>query len=151
MEFLKCDRDRIGNVGFFSLREQLRWNAYLEKLNSQPGIIVLKANKGYGKNFISGMRDPLATDPYLLMNQAQINPQTVISQWEPYLSLEPQIIVKRATELLQPPKTVSLKADENLILYATGTAPRQWILEARKTWRFLPGVTQYIDKNIVES
>ncbi|MBF2070507.1 OmpA family protein [Fischerella thermalis] len=149
--FLSAIAIALGMWGFFSLREQLRWNAYLEKLNSQPGIIVIKANKGYGKNFISGMRDPLATDPYLLMNQAKINPQTVISKWEPYLSLEPQIIVKRAAELLQPPKTVSLKADKNRILYATGTAPRQWILEARKTWRFLPGVTQYIDKDIVES
>jgi OOP family OmpA-OmpF porin len=149
--FLGAIAIALGIWSFFSFREQLRWNAYLEKLNSQPGIVVIKANQGYGKNFIAGMRDPLATDPYVLMKQAKINPKTVISQWEPYLSLEPQIIVKRATELLQPPKTVSLKTDENHILYATGTAPRQWILAARKSWRFLPGVTQYNDKNIVES
>ncbi|MCP6757720.1 MAG: OmpA family protein [Fischerella sp. CENA71] len=140
----------LGVWSFFSLREQLRWNAYLEKLNSQPGIVVIQAKKGYRKNFISGMRDPLAIDPYLLMQQANINPKTVISQWQPYVSLEPQIIAKRAAQLLQTPKTVSLRVDPNGILYATGNAPRQWILEAKKSWRLIPGITQYIDKNLLE-
>ncbi|MGJ5672713.1 MAG: OmpA family protein [Nostochopsis sp.] len=140
----------LGIWSFFSFREQLRWNAYLEKLNSQPGIVVIQAKKGYGKNFISGMRDPLATDPYLLMQQANINPQTVISQWQPYVSLEPQIIAKRAAELLQAPKTVSLKVDQNGVLSATGNAPRQWILETKKSWRLVPGITEYIDKNLLE-
>ncbi|BAZ67553.1 OmpA/MotB domain-containing protein [Fischerella sp. NIES-4106] len=140
----------LGMWSFFSFREQLRWNAYLEKLNSQPGIVVIQAKKGYAKNFISGMRDPLATDPYLLMKQANINSKTVISQWQPYVSLEPQIIAKRAAELLQAPKTVSFRVDQNGILYATGNAPREWILEAKKSWRLIPGITQYIDKNLLE-
>ncbi len=140
----------LGIWSFFSFREQLRWNAYLEKLNSQPGIVVIQAKKGYRKNFISGMRDPLATDPYLLMRQASINHKTVITQWQPYISLEPQIIAKRAAESLQAPKTVSLKVDQNGILSATGNAPRQWILEARKSWRLIPGITKYIDNNLLE-
>ncbi len=140
----------LGIWSFFSFREQLRWNAYLEKLNFQPGIVVIQAKKGYGKIFISGMRDPLSTDPYLLMQQANINPKTVISQWQPYVSLEPQIIAKRAAELLQAPKTVSLRVDQNGVLYATGNAARQWILEAKTSWRFIPGITQYIDKNLLE-
>ncbi len=140
----------VGTWGFFTIREKLRWDTYLEKLNSQPGIVVIKADKRQGKRFISGMRDPLAVDPKMLMKQANINPKTVITQWEPYLSFEPQLTAKRAEQLLQSPKTISFQVDENRTLYASGTAPRQWILSARKSWRFIPGLTQYVDKEVVE-
>lgn len=139
-----------GIWGFFALREQMRWSSYLQKLDSQPGIIVIHTKQHNGKYIISGMRDPLAVDPKTLLQPANLNSQLVISQWEPYLSLEPQFIATRAKEFLQPPKTVSLKVDNNSILSASGTAPRQWILEARKSWRFIPGVTQFNDQNLQE-
>ncbi|MFQ4145190.1 OmpA family protein [Chlorogloeopsis sp. ULAP02] len=140
----------LGILGFFTIREQLRWNAYLQKLNSQPGIVVIKAQKRHGKYFITGMRDPLAADPQMLMKQVKLNPKQAIAKWEPYLSFEAPFIKKRAEEFLQVPKTVSLNLDANGILYATGTAPRNWIISTRKLWRFIPGVTQYVDKNLVE-
>jgi outer membrane protein OmpA-like peptidoglycan-associated protein len=140
----------LGIWSFFAIRDHLRWNAYLEKLNSQPGIVVIKADKRGGKYFISGMRDPLAVDPKMLIKQAHISPKTIITHWTPFLSFEPAIISKRAEQLLQPPKTVAVKVDENGILYVSGSAPRQWILEARKLWRFIPGITQFQDKNLID-
>lgn len=140
----------LGIWSFFAIRDHLRWNAYLEKLNSQPGIVVIKADKRGGKYFIYAMRDPLAVDPKMLIKQANLNPKRVISHWTPFLSFEPAIISKRAEELLQPPKTVAVKVDEKGILYLSGSAPRQWILEARKLWRFIPGITQFQDKNLID-
>lgn len=134
---------------FFTIKDLLRWNAFLDKLNSQPGIVVTKISSRQGKYFISGMRDPLAIDPKVLMEQANISPKVVISQWEPYISLQPQFSAKRAAELLQPPKTVSLNVDENGILHLNGSASRQWILATRKLWRFLPGITQIDDINLL--
>lgn len=140
----------LGIWSFFAIRDHLRWNAYLEKLNSQPGIVVIKADKRGGKYFIYAMRDPLAVDPKMLIKQANLNPKRVISHWTPFLSFEPAIISKRAEELLQPPKTVAVKVDEKGILYLSGSAPRQWILETRKLWRFIPGITQFQDKNLID-
>jgi len=148
--FLGAIAIAFGIWSFFTLREQFRWSSYLQKLDSQPGIVVINTKQHNGKYIISGMRDPLAVDPKTLLQQANLNPKMVISQWKPYLSLEPQFIATRAKEFLQPPKTVSLKVDNNSILSATGTAPRQWILAARKSWRFIPGVTQFNDQNIQE-
>jgi outer membrane protein OmpA-like peptidoglycan-associated protein len=96
------------------------------------------------------MRDPLAVDPKALIKEANIPPKKVISNWEPYISLQPQFTAKRAAELLQPPETVSLNVDENGILHATGSAPRQWILSAQKLWHFIPGITQFEDNNLLE-
>ncbi|BAY74810.1 OmpA/MotB domain-containing protein [Nostoc linckia NIES-25] len=140
----------FGTWGFFTIREQLRWRAYLQKLNSQPGIVVINSQQSFGKYFIRGMRDPLAVDPNTLIQQTNLNPKTVISQWQPYLSLEPQFTTKRVKQLLHPPPTVSLQVDRNGILNVTGYASRQWILQARKLWNFIPGITQFQDNNIVE-
>lgn len=138
-----------GIFSFFAIRDQLRWNAYLDKLNSQPGIVVTKASWGYGKYLLSGMRDPLAVDPKVLMEEANIPPKKVISNWEPYISLQAQFTAKRAAQLLQPPETVSLNVDENGILHATGSAPRQWVFSAQKLWHFIPGITQFEYKNLL--
>jgi outer membrane protein OmpA-like peptidoglycan-associated protein len=136
--------------GFFTIREQLRWQSYLQKLNSQPGIVVINSKQSFGKYFISGMRDPLAVDPNTLIQQTNLNPKTVISHWEYYLSLEPQFTTKRVKELLHPPPTVSLQVDKSGILNATGYASHQWILETQKLWYFIPGITKFQDKNLVE-
>jgi outer membrane protein OmpA-like peptidoglycan-associated protein len=140
-----------GIWGFFTLREHIRWQTYINKLNSQPGIVVTNTQHHNGKHFISGMRDPLAVDPNTLIQQTNLNPKTVIGKWQPYLSLEPQLLTKRSVKLLQPPTTVVLQVDNNGILSATGYAPRQWILEAHKLWSFVPGVTQFQDKNLLPS
>ncbi|MFN6468130.1 MAG: OmpA family protein [Nostoc sp. SerVER01] len=140
----------FGTWGFFTIREQLRWRNYLQKLNSQPGIVVINSKQSFGKYFIWGMRDPLAVDPNTLIQQTNLNPKTVISQWQPYLSLETEFTTKRVKNLLHPPPSVSLKVDKNGILNATGYASRQWILEAHKLWSFIPGITQFQDKNLVE-
>ncbi|MDZ7962521.1 MAG: OmpA family protein [Aulosira sp. DedQUE10] len=137
-----------GVWGFLTLREQFRWNSYIQKLESQPGIVVINTEQRQGKYFISGMRDPLAVDPTQLIQQANINPASVINQWQAYISLDPPLVTLRSEKLLQPPKTVVLKVDNNGILNATGSAPRQWILETRNLWRFIPGVTQFNDKNL---
>ncbi|MBD6616552.1 OmpA family protein [Komarekiella sp. 'clone 1'] len=148
--FLGTTAIASGIWGFFAIREQFRWNAYIEKLNSQPGIVVISTKQITGKYFIFGMRDPLAVDPNTLIQQTNLNPKTISSQWKPYLSLEPQFITKRVEELLQPPKSVSLQVDNNGILQVTGFASRQWIQEARKLWHFIPGVTQFQETSFVE-
>ena len=85
-----------------------------------------------------------------MMKQVNLNPDGVISRWEPYISLDSKLILKRARELLQPPKTVSLTVDENRILHATGYAPHQWIVETRERVRFISGITHF-QENLTET
>ncbi|MBD2776974.1 OmpA family protein [Iningainema tapete] len=139
----------LGMWSFLTIKEQWQWNNLLQQLNSQPGIIVLTVNKQQGKHFIWGMRDPLAVDPNLLIQQTNINPKTVTTQWKPYLSFEPQFTAKRSAKLLQPPTTVSMKVDTQGVLEVSGKAPRNWILMARRLWRFIPGIIQYQDNNLI--
>ncbi len=139
----------MGSWGFFEFREERRWADYLEKLQAEHGIVITDAEKRHGKYFISGLRDPVAADPLKILQETEINPKTVQSRWEAYLSLDPEIIAARAKKVLQPPKTVNLSVDESGIIYASGTAPRRWIVEARRQARTIPGVTKFQEKNLV--
>ncbi len=141
----------LGSWIAVSIRENLLWAAYLEKLNAEPGIVITRAEKHWGKYFVSGLRDPLAVDPRTLMQAEQVNPKAVISQWRPYISLEPALLTVRVKQLLQPPETVSLKVDENGILYATGSAPHQWIVETRKRVGMIPGINQFQEENLIDT
>jgi len=141
----------VGFWAFVSIQEKQRWNTYLEKLNTQPGIVVITAEKRYGKYFLYGLRDPLAVEPTVLMKQANINPEKVISRWKPYLALDSDCILARARLLLQPPPTLSLKVDEHGVLYATGFAPLEWIDKAQKLAWGIPGITQFHVQNLIET
>jgi outer membrane protein OmpA-like peptidoglycan-associated protein len=139
----------LGTVTFFSLRDRQRWAMYLEALNTEPGIIVTKTEKRNGKFFVSGLRDPLAKDPNLILKITNIPRETVIENWKPYASLETEFTTIRAKKLLQPPATVEITLDQNGTLTATGSAPQQWIIESRKLLRGLPGVTKFNEENLV--
>lgn len=134
----------------FSIRDSWRWANYLEKLNATPGIVITKAEKHWGKYYISGLRDPLAASPTMIMQTTKINPQDVISQWKPYISLEPALLLVRVKTLLQPPATVVLNIDENGMLSATGSASHKWIVSARKQLQMIPGVNQFQEKNLID-
>ncbi len=140
----------LGSWFFFDFTDKQRWTAYLEKLNAQPGMTVVTSEKRRGKYFISGLRDPLAADPIKIMKESNINPKTVISRWEPYLSFYPKFTEIRAKDLLQPPATVSLIVDEKGTLRAEGSAPYQWIIETRKLVRAIPGINKFDEKNLIE-
>jgi OOP family OmpA-OmpF porin len=139
----------LGTWGFFALRAQWRWNAYLDRLKNEPGVVVAEAGRQGGKRFITGLRDPLAADPEaILRDETLIDPATVAARWEPYQALEPRFILARARKILDPPPTVQL-GFENGTLKASGGAPHDWIAESRAVARALAGVNSYDDQNLV--
>ena len=139
----------FGPSVFFYIQSNQRWTAYLEKLNAERGIVVTTADRRHGKFFISGLRDPMAADPTLLMKAASLSPQQVISRWELYLSPDAEFVEARASELLQVPEGVSIKVDENGILYVTGAASAQWIAETRRRVLLIPGIRGFRDNNLI--
>lgn len=137
--------------GFFYLRDRWRWGNYLSRLKSEPGIIVTDAQRHWwSPHSIAGLRDPLAADPQTLLAEAKLNPEKVESHWEPYHSLTPQFVVRRANTLLSPPPTVSFRVERNT-LYATGSAPHHWIVETRRLARVIPGVEQFNEAELLDA
>jgi outer membrane protein OmpA-like peptidoglycan-associated protein len=120
------------------------WAAYVTRLRAEPGIVIAETGKRDGKWLVGGLRDPLAVDPQLVLRQASIDPGRVVSQWQPYQSLDPQFVLKRVQEMLAPPPTVTLAIEGDRIV-AVGTAPLTWIQRARAANRALPAGAPPID------
>jgi len=135
---------------FFAWREDRRWNDYLNKLRAQPGIVITEEGKRDGKLSVAGLRDPLAADPEIILKeQTPLDPNDVISRWEPYQTLAPQLVLARAKNLLGSPPGVELKFEQGK-LSAEGAAPHQWIADAQRLARFVYGVTEFDDANLID-
>ncbi|MES0002299.1 OmpA family protein [Mesorhizobium sp. M0051] len=125
-----------GGWFFLSWQSGQRWQAYVSRLETQPGIIVAEQKMRGGQFYIAGLRDPLGADPQSLLSGTQVDPARVHSQWQLYQSLEPEFVLKRLTASLTPPDTVRLSIVNDRIV-AEGEAPDTWIDRARAAARQL--------------
>jgi OOP family OmpA-OmpF porin len=72
------------------IRDNSRWNHYVDRLRSEPGIVVIDEKRHWFSYAVSGLRDPLAADPRLLLAGSKLPERRVVEHWEPYQSLEPR-------------------------------------------------------------
>lgn len=128
-------------VGFFYVRHYLRWQDYIERLGNEPGIVVTGERRGWFKDSIRGLRDPLAKDPAKLLPESNLDESKVTSTWQPYISLDPPIVIARAKNVLNAPSTVNFTFADG-VLKADGQATPQWVEQAKGLAQLLPGVTK---------
>ncbi|PWT93439.1 MAG: flagellar motor protein MotB [Blastocatellia bacterium] len=136
-------------LGFFWLRGRWRWDNFIEQLRNEPGIVVAETGTRDGKYYLSGLRDPLARDPAVLMQEAKVDPNKVLSRWEPFQALTPDFVLARSKRLLNTPNTVKLSLKDG-VLNAEGFASHDWVIEARRGSRFLPGVNGFRDDRLLD-
>jgi outer membrane protein OmpA-like peptidoglycan-associated protein len=79
----------VATIVVIRVRENQRWTNYVERLQSEPGIVVVDHKRLWFRYAINGLRDPLAVDPQQLLSEFKVPPQKVSERWEPYLSLNP--------------------------------------------------------------
>ena len=129
-------------------QERQRWQSYLSRLATEPGLVVTDAEPEGGRYRLTGLRDPLAADPAILMQDSGIDTSRVVAKWQPYYALDTSFILKRAGFALSPPPTVHL-ALEGSHLTAGGTASADWIRQSRSVARAIPGLDGYDDRRLV--
>ena len=95
-------------------------------INSTPGVFLAELKRD-GKVFtVRGLRDPLALSLENIAATAGLESSQIISELQPYQSLESEITLLRAQALLNIPATVSASTGEQLITLS-GTASQEWI------------------------
>ena len=122
------------------LRAAIAWNAYVTEIAAQPGIVVLESGRRQGRFYVKGLHDPLALDPVSMLNAMDIDRQDVRADWQPFMAPIPQLALLRARQVLRPPDTVSF-AITGSVLRVSGAASREWIEEAGRLARVVPGLT----------
>ncbi len=121
-------------------RASSRWAGYLQRLEDEPGIVVTRAAREGGRFFVSGLRDPLAADPQAILAESSLDPSAVEPSWEPFLALEPEIVKRRAGEILALPSSVQLEV-RGTVLHLSGESSMQWLAQARDRAGRIPGVS----------
>jgi OOP family OmpA-OmpF porin len=119
-----------------------RWNAYLDRLRDEPGVIVTDAGRQGGHFVVRGLRDPLARDPMALLAEQKLATADVVGRWEPYVALLPQFILSRATRALAPPPTIGLHLVADTLI-AVGVATDAWFARAGTLAPALAGVGSF--------
>lgn len=112
---------------------------YVETLQAEPGIVVTSARQDGAHIRLEGLRDALAPAPSEVLERRGLTPPELF--FEPFLSLDPQIVELRAQQRLRPPAEVTLTLQDGT-LYAAGVAPRAWITQARLLALALPGIEE---------
>ena len=61
----------------------------------------------------------------------------------------PEMVLARARKMLTPPATVNLKVEDNTLV-VDGFASHQWVMQARQAVRWLPGLGQLREDNLLD-
>jgi outer membrane protein OmpA-like peptidoglycan-associated protein len=125
-----------------ALQARARWNAYIQALRAEPGIVVVSTGTGGGRRIVNGLRDPLAREPASLLATYQLTPRSVGGTWQLYQALDPELVLRRARVVLRPPAGVTLRL-ANGVLAADGTATAGWIVESTRIAPAIGGVLHY--------
>jgi OOP family OmpA-OmpF porin len=125
-------------LGVLAWRSHRRWTQAIARLRAEPGVVLVRAERG-GRWSFSGLRDPLAPDPSALLAAAGVDTATVEQHWERYLSLQPQLVLARARAALSPPAGVTfvLSGDS---LRLRGSASLRWLATTARTAGLPAGV-----------
>lgn len=126
-------------VEWFGTSGRRRWNAAVARLESEPGITVIRSERSGGRWNVTGMRDPLAANPTTLLASMDIDTTDVLARWEPYVSTEPALVLSRARRVLAPPAGVMLRVSGDSLI-ASGRAPDAWIARVATVAPALPGI-----------
>ncbi len=113
----------LGALGYWiytSVESNIRFNHFTEYLQNQPGIVVNKLTKQHGKRIVSGLKDPLAENPYNYSGRFGFDTSNLQFKFKPYISLDEQITKKRIENLLKNFKKQSLSFS-NGTLYLKGS------------------------------
>jgi OOP family OmpA-OmpF porin len=129
----------VAGISWWATRSTRRWNAAIARLDDEAGIAVIQSGRQQGKWFVRGLRDPLATNPAVILASRGVDTTDVVAHWEPYVSTEPALLLARAKRVLAPPGgvTLALRSDT---LVARGRAPAYWVVRAEGLAPALAGV-----------
>ena len=91
----------IGWWGYTNWTMQQQWNAFVDRLEAAPGVVITETGTSDDGWRVAGLRDPLAADPDSILRTTPLDPTTVHTAWRPYQSLEPTLVHRRARHRIE--------------------------------------------------
>ncbi len=131
----------LGALGYWiyiSIDTKIRFNQFIEVVKTEPGIVVNKTFTEAGKKVVTGLRDPLASNPFDYSSRYGFDTSCLDLRFKPFISLEHAIVLKRARLLLDKNmKDVTLIGDTLIVV---GSFTRQEADSIEERLLMIPGV-----------
>lgn len=127
-----------GWIGWRVWQKQ-RWEAVVETLREQPGLVITSLAREHGKFVIRGLRDPLAVEPLQFVKSAGLKEGDAEFHLGAYYALDDAIVQQRATKMLVPPAGTVLTVKDG-VLYLSGQPPVVWLKEMSSRALLVPGI-----------
>jgi outer membrane protein OmpA-like peptidoglycan-associated protein len=143
----------IGLGAWWSWRaydNHMHWKALVARIESEQGILLTTAEEKGSHYYLAGFRDPLAGDIEDIITHCGLAPERIRTRWQPFFTLDPETVVKRAALILRPPATVQLTLS-NGALRVRGIASHRWIKRFRDQTSAIPGIQGYDDTGLIDS
>ncbi len=130
-----------------SMRESGRFERAVAALDSEPGLVVIEADRGWRHWDISGLRDPQARAPQIVMAGVGLTPpRDLRGKWESYLSLDSAIVAARARQMWALPSSTQLSLTADTVT-VSGNLPLTSLAQIRRGG-FPPGVSDVVVSNV---
>lgn len=117
------------SYGYIAYKDSLKsdtWVKIQKTIQSEPGIIITQTSNINEQYQISGLIDPLAKDPSLLIKHGTLNNIKVDLDFKPYLSMDPEFVLKRLQIKFNMPDSIKLTLNNN-ILALSGRSTQPWL------------------------
>ena len=122
-----------GVLLYFHFERKYRWNKFMAQLEQADGVVVTDNFRQSGKYVIRGLKDKQAIDVGMIYPQFGFDSSDVDLQFKSFISLDANLVLKRARMALKEPETINLSYDSG-VLYLKGSAADDWLEEARKIY-----------------
>ena len=119
---------------------------YLSLLQQYEGVVVTDNTMKGDKLMIKGLYDPLIVNPSEILKRSRLHTDEVVTDWQPYHSLSPAIVILRLRKVLQIPSHVQVDLNGTTLTFS-GVAKKSWIKKIMQITPVLTGITHVnIDK-----
>ena len=115
-----------GYNAYQSSIENEEWQEVQNTIKAEPGVIITQTSQQGGEFIISGLVDPLARKPSMLIKRGTHNHIKVELDFKPYLSMDSEIVIKRLKRRFNIPDSVNVKLQDRVLTLA-GRSTKAWL------------------------
>jgi len=98
-----------GFMIYKTVEDKINFNNFISELKTEPGFYIDKYNRTLKKHFVSGLKDPLAKNPYNIAKNFGYDTSNITFNFKPFISLDENLILKRIRQKLKLSDSFKMK------------------------------------------
>lgn len=111
----------------------------LTALSSEPGLVVVGFERVQDGYQFEVLKDPQARDPLTVIQPLQSLDSSLKVTTKPYLAMDPEFVLGRAKQILQPPPEVQMTLNATT-LKLIGHSDLPWQQKLQQSWPLIAGI-----------